>query len=88
AYGVKGMRVQRREELRPALEELLAYPGPVLMDVHVNPQENCYPMIKPGCSNDQMLGLPEVTPVGLTCPACHAPVAVDYHFCPACGQKL
>jgi len=88
AYGVKGMLVQRREELRPALEELLAHPGPVLMDVHVNPAENCYPMIKPGRSNDQMLGLPEVAPVTATCPACQAPVEPHYRFCPACGHGL
>jgi acetolactate synthase-1/2/3 large subunit len=88
AYGVKGMLVQCREELRPALEELLAHRGPVLMDVHVNPAENCYPMIKPGRSNDQMLGLPEVAPVTATCPACQAPVEPHYRFCPACGHGL
>ncbi|WP_448380596.1 biosynthetic-type acetolactate synthase large subunit [Gloeomargarita sp.] len=88
AYGVKGMLVQRREELQPALEELLAHPGPVLMDVHVNPAENCYPMIKPGRSNDQMLGLPEVPRNRTACPVCQAPVALDYRFCPACGHRL
>ncbi len=88
AYGVKGMLVQRREELQPALEELLAHPGPVLMDVHVNPAENCYPMIKPGRSNDQMLGLPEVPRNRTACPACQASVEPDYRFCPACGHRL
>ena len=88
AYGVKGMLVQRREELRPALEELLAHPGPVLMDVHVDPTENCYPMMKPGRSNDQMLGLPKAAPPVTVCPACQAAVQPDYRFCPACGHPL
>jgi acetolactate synthase-1/2/3 large subunit len=88
AYGVKGMLVQRREELRPALEELLAHPGPVLLDVHVNPAENCYPMMKPGRSNDQMLGLPKTAPPVTVCPACQAAVQPDYRFCPACGHPL
>jgi acetolactate synthase-1/2/3 large subunit len=88
AYGVKGMLVQRREELRPALEEFLAHPGPVLLDVHVNPAENCYPMMKPGRSNDQMLGLPKTAPLVTVCPACQAAVQPDYRFCPACGQRL
>lgn len=88
AYGVKGMLVQRRDELRPALAELLGHPGPVLMDVHVNPVENCYPMIKPGHSNDQMLGLPKPAPVTLACPACDAPVESQHRFCPTCGHRL
>jgi hypothetical protein len=39
---------------------MLAHDGPVLMDVHVRRDENCYPMVAPGKGNHQMLGLPEV----------------------------
>lgn len=58
AYGVKGMVIRDRSELASAIAEMLAYDGPVLMDVRVTKNENCYPMIAPGKSNAQMLGLP------------------------------
>ena len=58
AYGVKGMVVSDRAELKDAIAEMLAYDGPVLIDARVKKDENCYPMIAPGKSNAQMLGLP------------------------------
>ena len=57
AYGVKGMVVRDRTELKNAISEMLAYDGPVLIDARVKKDENCYPMIAPGKSNAQMLGL-------------------------------
>jgi len=59
AYGVKGMLLQSRDCLQEAIAEMLAYPGPVVLDAHVSRNENCYPMIAPGKNNAQMLGLPE-----------------------------
>lgn len=59
AYGIKGMIVRERAELATAISEMLAHQGPVLMDVRVTKNENCYPMIAPGKSNAQMLGLPQ-----------------------------
>ncbi|MGK7914517.1 MAG: biosynthetic-type acetolactate synthase large subunit [Prochloraceae cyanobacterium] len=60
AYGIKGMVVRDRAELKDAIAEMLAYDGPVLMDARVKKDENCYPMIAPGKSNAQMLGLPSI----------------------------
>ena len=57
AYGVKGMVVTTQAELWAGVAEMLAYDGPVLMDVRVRKDENCYPMIAPGQSNAHMLGL-------------------------------
>ena len=59
AYGVKGMRVTHPSQLKAAIAEMLAHDGPVLMDVQVRKNENCYPMVAPGKSNDEMVGLPE-----------------------------
>ncbi|MEM9276159.1 MAG: biosynthetic-type acetolactate synthase large subunit [Cyanobacteria bacterium P01_F01_bin.143] len=59
AYGIKGMVVSDRAELKDAIAEMLAYDGPVLVDARVKKDENCYPMIAPGKSNSQMLGLPD-----------------------------
>ena len=41
------------------IAEMVAYDGPVLLDAQVKRDENCYPMVAPGKSNAQMLGLPE-----------------------------
>ncbi len=59
AFGVKGMVISHRDELSEAIEQMLAYDGPVLLDAHVTRDENCYPMVAPGKSNAQMIGLPE-----------------------------
>lgn len=59
AFGVKGMVVHDRSELSDAIAEMLAHDGPVLLDVHVKRDENCYPMVAPGKSNAEMIGLPE-----------------------------
>ena len=39
------------------MKELLEYPGPTLIDVVVTEDENCYPMVAPGKSNSQMIGV-------------------------------
>jgi acetolactate synthase-1/2/3 large subunit len=92
AYGVKGMMVERREDLSAAIAEMLAYDGPVLLDARVKRDENCYPMVAPGKSNAQMLGLPERPKLDtierVYCPSCHAKNASSNSFCPECGTKL
>ena len=59
AYGIKGMVISDRPQLADAISTMLAHEGPVLVDVRVKKDENCYPMVAPGKSNAQMLGLPE-----------------------------
>ena len=56
AFGVKGMRVTKPEELRSALEEAFSYDGPVVMDIFVDETENVYPMVPPGAALDEMVG--------------------------------
>ncbi|MCG5057589.1 MAG: biosynthetic-type acetolactate synthase large subunit [Limnoraphis sp. WC205] len=93
AYGVKGMSVTHRDQLHEALAEMLAYKGPVLMDVRVRRDENCYPMVAPGKSNAQMLGLPERKKLEqatelIYCSNCGTKNVASNHFCPECGTKL
>ncbi len=92
AYGVKGIKVTRREELKDAIAEMLAFNGPVLMDVQVKRDENCYPMVAPGKSNAQMIGLPERTNLEtielVYCSNCGAKNVGSNNFCPECGTKL
>jgi len=48
AYGVAARRVDDPAELRPALEWAERYDGPMLLDIHIDPAANVYPMVPPG----------------------------------------
>jgi len=54
-YGVKGRRVIKRSELRPAIQEMLDCDGPFLLDVIVPYTEHVLPMIPAGKSVKEML---------------------------------
>ena len=93
AYGIKGMVIRHRVELADGIAQMLAHDGPVLVDVRVTKDENCYPMIAPGKSNAQMLGLPKRNTVEdrikfIECSNCGARNTVNNNFCPECGTKL
>lgn len=60
AFGVRGLIVHDRSELSSTIASMLADNAPVLLDVKVNPNENCYPMVAPGKANSEMIGLPTV----------------------------
>lgn len=93
AYGMKGIVVRKREELKDAIAQMLAHPGPAIVDVRVTRNQNCYPMVAPGKSNAQMIGLPERKQLELAvellyCSSCGAKNASHNNFCPECGTKL
>lgn len=91
AYGMKGMLVRDRAELSAAIAEMLAHDGPVLMDVRVTKDENCYPMIAPGKSNAHMLGLPQKERSSaefVNCRNCGTTNPTANKFCPECGKQL
>jgi acetolactate synthase-1/2/3 large subunit len=56
AYGATGMRATDKGTLVEQMREALATPGPVLLDVHVTKEENCYPMIPAGQAARDMVG--------------------------------
>lgn len=55
AYGAAGVRVTRKEDVRPALEEALGNGKLTLMDFVVDPAENVYPMVPGGKGLNEML---------------------------------
>jgi acetolactate synthase-1/2/3 large subunit len=57
AYGIKGFQLETVEELDQLLKAFEYSNEPMLIDVNVVENENCYPMVAPGRSNSQMLGL-------------------------------
>jgi acetolactate synthase I/II/III large subunit len=55
AYGGVGLTVTEESELQPALEEALAIRRTVVVDVHVDPAEQCFPMIPAGAAALDMI---------------------------------
>ncbi len=55
AFGVTGLRASEPGELDGVLEKMMADPGPVLADIQVDPDENCFPMIPAGSAHYDML---------------------------------
>ena len=55
AYGAVGIRASKPNEVVPALEKAFAIPGPVLVDVMVDKDEFCFPMVPAGGANKDML---------------------------------
>ncbi len=60
AFGIEGIVITERDDLIPQLQKALAHEGPVLVNVNVRKGENCYPMVPPGKSNAQMVGIPDI----------------------------
>ncbi len=54
-FGVKGRRVIKRSDLRPAIQEMLDHDGPYVLDVIVPYTEHVLPMIPAGKSVAEML---------------------------------
>ncbi|MGM0575049.1 MAG: biosynthetic-type acetolactate synthase large subunit [Myxococcota bacterium] len=48
AYGATGIRVEHPGELDAAIDKAVRTPGPVVVDVRVSREENCYPIIPSG----------------------------------------
>ncbi len=55
AYGAKGFRATKTEEVVPVLRKGFAAEGPVLIDVEVDPAEMVYPMVPAGAPLTKML---------------------------------
>jgi len=55
AYGAVGIRASKPNEVVPALENAFAVPGPVVVDVMVDKDECCFPMVPAGGANKDMI---------------------------------
>ena len=60
AYGLLGEKINKFGELKNVLENSKNENRALIIDVNVVENENCYPMVAPGKSNSQMIGLPIV----------------------------
>ena len=57
AYGINAKQISSPDNLKEQLQEVLDTPGPCLVDCQIIKDENCYPMVAPGKSNAQMIGI-------------------------------
>jgi len=56
AYGASGIRVEKPEEVRPALERALKITDkPCLLDCHIDREENVFPMVPAGSALHEMI---------------------------------
>ena len=55
AFGAVGLRASKPGELDGVIEEMMAADGPVIADIRVDPDENCFPMIPAGSAHYDML---------------------------------
>ena len=60
AYGGHGIQCRNPVDLDAAIDEMIAYDGPVLFDCLVTKDENCFPMIPSGAAHNEMI-LGEIT---------------------------
>ena len=49
-YRIAGRRVEARQDLQPALQQMLEHPGSFLLEVLVAKENNIFPMVPQGCS--------------------------------------
>ena len=50
-----GLVAQSVDQLDGVIEQMLGTPGPVIVDVKVAKEENCFPMIPSGAAHNEML---------------------------------
>jgi len=60
AYNIQSFRIETRDALMTELPKIFELNKPVLVELCVAENENCYPMVAPGKSNEEMIGLPKL----------------------------
>jgi len=59
AHGMTGLRCEKVEEVDAVIAQMIATPGPVLLDMVVDQNENVYPMIPAGAAHYELVLGPE-----------------------------
>jgi len=66
AFGATGLRATKVAELDGVIAKMLSTPGPVIVEVAVDPTENCFPMIPGGKAHNEILLGPADKPSSAT----------------------
>ncbi|MBL7081062.1 MAG: biosynthetic-type acetolactate synthase large subunit [Candidatus Omnitrophica bacterium] len=56
AYGAVGIRVSKKDEVRPAIERAIKTDNVVMIDFRIEPEENVFPMVPAGEAINRMIG--------------------------------
>lgn len=54
ALGAKGIRVTKKEEIAPAIEEAITYGGPVVIDCQIDRDDKVFPMVAAGAAIEEV----------------------------------
>lgn len=55
AYGIRGLRIDRAEDIAPVLQQAIDHPGPVVVDARIEREANVYPMVPAGEALDNII---------------------------------
>ena len=55
SFGIKGLRVEEFNKLESTIDEMINHQGPVIADIRVVKEENCFPMIPSGAAHNEMI---------------------------------
>ena len=58
AYGMKGLKVSKKIDVRPSIHKAMEHKGPFLIEFIVEPEENVYPFVPPGKTIVEFLEMP------------------------------
>lgn len=57
AFGCSGLQINKKKDVIPALKEMIKIKGPVILDIHVDEEENVFPMVPAGEAINRMMGM-------------------------------
>ncbi len=55
SFGITGLRVDNIHNLETTIDEMIKINGPVIADIRVEKEENCFPMIPSGAAHNEMI---------------------------------
>ena len=55
SFGITGLRVDNINNLEATIDEMINIKGPVIADIRVEKEENCFPMIPSGAAHNEMI---------------------------------
>ena len=55
SFGLSGMVIEKPGDLDDGIKQMLEIDGAVIVDVRVEPEENCFPMVPSGAAHNEMI---------------------------------